>query len=402
MNFNKKEIKPSYIGIIDVWTYKVRVGICSILNKKIELIGYGEKRQDINDISIQAFHHLENVCDNIQQAIQKAERDAKRKVDQFMMHIPTTNVFFETSSISIRRQDNTEPIDESEAYDLLKTIELQAFRKHYKKIKNMSWYSRSELKLIISNIVRTQIDGQITKQFIWKNGDDVQISLVNIFITKSKYEIKDYIGKYTGKEISHIIPSEYALAQLFNSHPNVVIIDLGNAHTSIIIKKNYLLSGVKKLSFGIHDLIKNIQKNHQQTRIEIIKKLDSPRLFTQEKEEFLEIFTEILMITIDDILWFEICPHKFFMVWGGANKFICSHLRELDTNRFNVRFTKPITFIEPKIDFISDEISENPDWVYNAKTNINMYAMIKSSTDFIKKEKNKLSRMIQKIISEIN
>jgi hypothetical protein len=36
------------------------------------------------------------------------------------------------------------------------------------------------------------------------------------------------------------------------------------------------------------------------------------------------------------------------------------------------------------------------------KSNINIYAMIKTTLDFIKKEKNKLERTIKRIVEEIN
>ena len=56
---------------------------------------------------------------------------------------------------------------------------------------------------------------------------------------------------------------------------------------------------------------------------------------------------------------------------------------------------KKITFVTPKIDFIDDKIIENPNWIDSAKSNINIYAMIKSTLDFIKKDKNKLERTIK-------
>jgi|GEM_PF-605001 hypothetical protein len=63
---------------------------------------------------------------------------------------------------------------------------------------------------------------------------------------------------------------------------------------------------------------------------------------------------------------------------------------------------KKITIVSPKIDFIDNKITENPTWIDSAKSNINIYAMIKSTLDFIKKDKNKIERIIKKIIDEVN
>ncbi|MDR1945250.1 MAG: hypothetical protein LBQ59_04220 [Candidatus Peribacteria bacterium] len=56
----------------------------------------------------------------------------------------------------------------------------------------------------------------------------------------------------------------------------------------------------------------------------------------------------------------------------------------------------------PKIEFIDDKITENPNWIDGAKLNINIYAMIKATLDIIKKDKNKLEKTIRKIVEEVN
>jgi len=78
---------------------------------------------------------LENVCENINQAIEKAEIDAKIKVKDFMINVISPNLFFESSRINYTRED-INPINEKEAYEILKSLESQAFRNHYKRIKN--------------------------------------------------------------------------------------------------------------------------------------------------------------------------------------------------------------------------------------------------------------------------
>jgi hypothetical protein len=60
------------------------------------------------------------------------------------------------------------------------------------------------------------------------------------------------------------------------------------------------------------DLIKRIRQNHKFTRAEIIKKIDED-IFEQEKNGFLEIFKDIIAITLEDILRGQICPNTFFI-----------------------------------------------------------------------------------------
>jgi hypothetical protein len=63
---------------------------------------------------------------------------------------------------------------------------------------------------------------------------------------------------------------------------------------------------------------------------------------------------------------------------------------------------KKINLISPKINFLDNKITENPSWIDSTKSNINIYAMIKITLDFIKKDKNKLERTIKRIIDEVN
>lgn len=401
MNFEKKEIEAKYIWIIDIWTYKIRVWICKMLNRNVELVWYWEKRQDINDIDLLEVRNLENVCENINQAIEKAEIDAKIKVKDFMINVISPNLFFESSNINYSRE-NTNPIDKKEAYEILKSLESQAFRNHYKRIKNSTWYNKSDLKLIISDIISISLDSDLNnKNIVWTNPKNIGLKILNIFITQNKFEFKEQVWKYIKKNISHIIPSEFALISLFNDKKNVVIIDLWNNHTSIIIKKDNFVLWAKKLSFWINDLIKKIRQNYRLTRIDIINTIDSDS-YLKEKTEFLEIFKDIVAISLEDILKWEICPNNFFMVWWGANKFIKDFLQETNFNNYNLKLVKNINFISPKIDFIDDKITENPLWIDSVKSNINIYAMIKTALDLIKKDKSKIERTLKEIIEEMN
>lgn len=401
MNFDVKKIEPKYIWMIDIWTYKIRVGICKVFNRNVELIGYWEKRQDLNDIYLQEIKNIENVCENIKQAVEKAEIDAKMKIKEFMINIPTSNIFFESSSINYIKQEPEKEIDEDSMYKILKDIELNIFKNHYKRIKSSSGYDKNDLKLIISNISNIMLDSQPSKSLLWKKARFIDAYVLNIFITRTKFELKDQLSNILKKEVINIIPTEYALAWLFPEKKDIVILDLGHTHTSVIVKRNWNILWVKKLTFGINDFIKIVRENYNLTRSEIIKKIDE-NIFEKEKEEFLEILSDILIITLEDILKFDVCPHDFFIAWGWANKFIRDYLQQTDFNKYNLRMVKKINIVTPKIDFIDDKITENPSWIDSAKSNINIYAMIKSTLDFIKKDKNKLERTIKRIIDEVN
>lgn len=401
MNFNTKKIEPKYVWVIDIWTFKIRVWICKIINRKVDLIWYWEKRQDLEDIFLQEIKNVANVCENIKQAVEKAEIDAKMKINEFMVNIPTSNIFFESSFINYIKQEPEKEINDESMYKILKDIELNVFKNHFKRIKSHSGYDKNDLKLIISNISNIKLDWQASKTLIWKKARYIDASVLNIFITKYKFEIKNELSNLLKKDIINIIPSEYALVWLFSEKNNLVIIDLWHSHTSLIVKRNWEIIWVKKLTFWINDFIKTVRENFNLTRSEIIKKIDE-NIFLREKEDFLENLSDIIIITLEEILRFDVCPDHFFITWGWANKFVRDYLENLDFNKYNLKMLRKITLVNPKIDFIDDKITENPSWIDSSKSNINIYAMIKSTLDFIRKDKNKIERTIKKIIDELN
>lgn len=401
MNFIKQEIKPKIIWIIDIWTYKIRVWICKIINRDVELVWYWEKRQDEDYIEMQEIKNMKWVSENISLAIKKAEKDWNIEVNDVIINIPTTNLFFEFSQINHIRENSEKEIDDMELYEIMKIVESIALKKHFKAIKDSSWYKRNDLKLIISNISKIISDNKETKILIWTTPKEVNISLLNVFIAESKYETIDYIKKAIWKNITKIIPSEFAITWLFKDVRDVVIIDIWNSHTSIIVKKDDNIEWAKKLAFWINDLIKQIRKNFNLTKNDIINSIDLDR-FTAEKANFLSIFKDVLTITLEEILWTKICPNNFFMIWWGANKFVKNYLKSIDLNDWNLKIVWNVKFISPQIDFLNDKIKNNEDWVDTAKSNVNIYAMIKTTLDFIKKDKNKIEKTLKQVIHDLD
>lgn len=400
MNFIKKEIKPKIIWVIDIWTYKIRVWICKIINRDVELIWYWEKRQDEDYVIMQEFESLEWISENISQAIKKAEKDWELEVEDIIINIPNPNLFFEFSKINHIRENTDNPINSEELYDLLCFIEAQALKKHYKNIRENSWYKKNDIKLLISNISNILIDKEKTKKLINTNPSEINISLLNVFIPDSKYETIKYIEKSIWKNIINIIPSEFAITGLFKKVKDVVIIDIWNSHISIIVKKDNNIEWAKKLSFWINDLIKQIRKNYNLTKNDIIQSIDQDR-FTTEKIQFLNIFKDVLTITLEEILWKKVCPSDFFMVWWWANKFVKNYLSAIDLNWAWLKIVGKIKYISPKMDFLDSRIENNPDWVDWAKSNINIFAMIKTTLDFIKKDKHRIEKTLKKVIKDL-
>ena len=89
------------------------------------------------------------------------------------------------------------------------------------------------------------------------------------------------------------------------------------------------------------------------------------------------------------------------MVWWWANKFIKNYLSNINFNNSSLKMVWKISFIWPKIDFLDSKIEDNPDWIDWAKSNINIFAMIKTTLDFIKKDKSKIEKTLKQVLSDL-
>ncbi len=383
MSFIKKQIKAKLVWVIDIWTYKVRAWVCKIKNWNVELLWYGEKRQDEDYILMQEFQNLEWISNNIKQALKKAEKDSNKEIDEIIINIPTGDMFFEFSKVNHIRESE-ENIDEKELKSFLKETKSKVEKKHYKSIFNNYWFKKSDLKLLISEISHILLDNQNTDTIIWNNPEQINISILNIFISRSKIETIKFIEKAIWKKVINIIPTEYAILHLFDNKKNLVLIDFWDSHLSIIVKKDGNIVWIKKLNFGINDLIKKIRKNHQIPKNNIINTIDED-IFLPEKKEFLNIFKDILVITLEEILAWEICPNKFCIVWWWANKFLKDYLEKESLSLSQLKIVWKIEYISPKIDFLDESTTKDPEWISKTKTNINIFALIKSSVSFINK-----------------
>ena len=88
MAFTTKKIESKTIGIIDIWTYKIRVAITKYKNKDLELIWYWEKRSLITEYdSIGNSLDTKQTYEHIADGIKKAETDGSTKIKEVIINI---------------------------------------------------------------------------------------------------------------------------------------------------------------------------------------------------------------------------------------------------------------------------------------------------------------------------
>ena len=251
--------------------------------------------------------------------------------------------------------------------EILKKINSLSQSSCLKDIKSKSSYLKDDIKTIINKISNIKIDWKKINDLLSEKWENISISFLNVFIPTSKYNLLHYIWNSINKKILKIIPSEFSLIHLFEEINDLVIIDLWNSHTSIIIKKDWNLIWVSKISVWIDDLIKKIKENRNISKIDAINSIDDD-IFSEEKAEFLEIFEECVITWLEEILKKDLCPNNFFITWWWWNDFIKNHFKNANLNKKNLKILRKLHLLEFDEHFYA---------TWNKKIMLNMISMAK-------------------------
>jgi len=406
-NFKKIKIDSQNVAIIDLWSYKIRVAICKFSKEiwkkewwKITLLSFSEKRQSIWDIIENNINNLDNVCENIQIAINKAEEKAKIKVDNIVINTTFFPSFLESSKINYKRKNKSELIKSDELKEILKKVEKQAITNQLKKIEKKYLYNKTDLDIIVNHISNIKIDKKIISNLLGITWEKIIFFITNVYLTKSSYEQINYIEKYINKKVIKIIPEEFSLTRLWEKDKDIVILDIGNSSTYIIIKNNnWNILWSLKINVWIETLINKIKENNDLTRSEIIKKLDRDDFAKKEKKEFLEIYSFLIIEALKEIIQDKICPNNFFIIWwGGNNNFFKNYFKKIKFEDFWLKINKNIKFIIPDIKKIAK--IENVEEILN-KSNLNLISIIITYNYLLQKSQNKIEKIAKKILEKI-
>lgn len=399
MNFTKKYITPQYLGIIDIGSYKVRVSACKFLNKKVTILGYTEKRQDTASFVNQECTNLAGLCEDINDTIKKLERESKVVLDKVVINFPFGELFVATKKINYKRSFPHTAISKEELEKIIRRAEEISLKKLSAEIYETSGIGKEEIELILSRINSFKIDNQNHDIVIGQEWENIRISVLNVFVPLSKHNLVNHIGNIIEKKILRTLPSEFCLIKLFEQK-NIMVINIGASQTSVSIKKEAELIGISKIGIWINDLLSKISENTRQTRMEVLKNINTHD-YQKEKDNFLSIWTQALLIGIKEIIGNEICPNTVAIFWGGGNNdFIKNALLDLSFWSQDIRVIKWIVFTE--VDTVS--LLDSIDPVNHAtlsEVNLDSLALILETNHILSREKDSVSQSLRNVVKTL-
>lgn len=403
MSFIDKLLPTKKIAVVDIWTYQVKAAICEQKDGDFNIIGYWEKRQEINDIIHWEIWDIEWVCETIESALIKASLDSEINPKDLIINIPTQSIISEINKINYKREDKNSLINLRELDEIIWKVENISLEKAKKAIQEKTWYQDIDMKLIVSSITKISIDWQqITNpiDFTWEN---ISISTLNIFIPLSKYNLIQTIWTYLNKNIVSIVPLEFSIPKLAEytslSYEDVIFIDIWNTKTTIIVQKSGSIVWFNRIDIWTWDLIKIIAEKNSDMTANIIKRLDDNKNYIEEKKAFFELWKEWFLIALSDILWEEAIPYKLFISWGWNNSFMKEYLENISLNSNWIKSIKEkFVVIDNKI---LNELSYIKNDILKDKTNINLLSQVICAKEIISMKKDPVREILKKVIKRI-
>lgn len=401
MSFINKIIPSKKVILIDVWTYKVKTALCEYKNHEITVVSYAEKRQENSDIIWSEIANIEWVSDTIEKTLDRLLKDSKLNPNDIIINIPTSTIVSSWKTLNYSRESFEENISVQELDFIIGKAEKEALDEAKIEIQNKTWYSEVDMKLITSSITDINIDGFRVTNPIWFTGKNINLSVLNIFIPASRYNIINTIWSFLEKNILSIIPLEFSLPKILSwsdyAYDDVIFIDVWNTKSSLIVQKNWVIIWFDKINLWINDLIKSIKEKTWETTIEIIKNIQKEDKYQNEKKEFLEVFEEWFVITLKEILKSNLVPYKILLSGWWDNNFLREHLLKINLSKHTLHSIKPFSFIN--IDFEKD-IKINWDKKIFDKTNIWLLSMIIASKEIVQYKNNPILSIIRNFLDK--
>lgn len=390
--FEKKELWTNNIAIIDIWSYKIKIANCKFKKDEIDIVSYSEKRQEQNIFQNGEIVDLKLICENLKIAFKKV--DPNNQIKKIIINSISFDTFLSSNRWDFQRKLKDEKIKKEEIFHIIKEKELECIEKAVKNIKSKTGYFKQDLKILSSNINHIFIDSLQVKDLIWKTWKNISISITNMFIPSSKFEVIEEIWKILWKEIVTIIPQEYSITKLFDEQTDVVIINIWNAGTSISVKKSDEIIWTTKINIWMNDLFKKIKEKKIIPTEKIIKNIENN--FLEEKEIFLETLKECIIAWLQDIVDGRVCPNKFFITgWWWKCFFIKDYFRKIDFIGNDIKLVNKIDFIEP--DFSLDKNETDKIWT----DNINLLSMIFVAYKIFYDEKSVVKDILEEVVMEL-
>lgn len=158
------------------------------------------------------------------------------------MSFPSHTFVSDLITTQYTRADSETFLTMQEVDKMIKRIEKASYERAHIKSRKQFGAMNDDLRLVSSTIVSIQIDGRSVTSPIGFSGGRVRLTVLNIFVPSSEFNIIRSIISRLDKKVISLIPEPLILPKLIEESDtfseSTCIIDIGYGHTTITILYN--------------------------------------------------------------------------------------------------------------------------------------------------------------------
>ncbi len=250
--------------VLDIGTEFVKVLVCAVQGKEVEVLGKGRKRQNPGEMESGAITDIAGVIQHCHEAMAEAEKMAGESPTMLIMGIAGELIKGATSMITYKRRDPNSKVHQEELKNIIHKVQWKAFEKVRGDLAYETGFNEIDVKLVHAAIVDTRIDGYKVSNPIGFQGREVTMSIFNAFSPLVHFGALQTISAELDKELLAIMAEPYAVGRLLGGTElqgySGIFIDVGGATTDLAVVVDGSVLATKMFNLGGRSFTKRLSQ----------------------------------------------------------------------------------------------------------------------------------------------
>lgn len=173
------------------------------------------------------------------------------------------------------RHDKDDPLSMDEIDTMIEKIEAASLMRAKEKARSQYGLIHDDIRLISSTLTSIAIDGKKVTNPIGFSGEQVRITVLNVFTLASEYNILRSIVSSLHKNIIALVPIPLLFSKIREENGNptddAIYIDIGFSHTTFVLERHGEIIAFDTFSSGaemLFDMLSRVFPKYSLTEIE--------------------------------------------------------------------------------------------------------------------------------------
>lgn len=226
---------------LDLWTHRVRASLYALRDGHLcheKSVSVRQNRKNIVNGSISDMQWIAHV---IEKAIHEVSRHVESIPEDLIIWFSPTFSLYDGITSQYIRHDRDDPLSMDEIDTMIEKIESASLARAKEKARTQYGLIHDDIRLISSTLTSIAIDGKKVTNPIGFTGEQVRITVLNVFTLASEYNILRSIVSSLHKNIIALVPTPLLFSKIreeeWSPTDDAVYIDTGLSHTTFVLEK---------------------------------------------------------------------------------------------------------------------------------------------------------------------